>query len=594
MEAAANLFSGQSDIVSLLLLLVIFAGFVGERYPPSIVAFTGAAVFLALGFVSTDQALQAFSNSAAITIAAMFVVSAALVRTGALEAVATQILNIADKRPKLAVAILLGGVGVASSISNSTTIVVVLIPIVIALAVNIGVPRQKLLIPLSYVAILGGMCTLIGTTTNLLVDSVARQHGHPGFGIFDITPVGLISAATGVVFLALFAPRLLPGSPQSADEETEVKPDIVTEVRPATKSEDIGKRLAMIDWLKPRGVRLISLWRNGERVDLDDKSLTLEPRDRLILRVTAEELMTLADRKSIDLGIEARPLPRSSEHDTVRITIASGSHDEGLRLTLSHFLSRFALKVLGARRRRNQAGPDLASLIVRAGDQFWLRGDQATIAALSDDHSIIVSGQPPAKAFRRNKAVISILALAGVVFLAAIGVLPIAGLALIAAGIVLFFRCLDASDAWEAVDGNVLVLIFSMLIIGKGLEETGAVERIIAMVEPGLMFLPPLLLIMAIYALTSLLTEIVTNAAVAVIMTPIVLTLSQRLETDATPLLVAVMFGASASFATPIGYQTNTLVYAAGSYRFSEFLRIGIPMNIAVGVVASIAIALWF
>ena len=229
---------------------------------------------------------------------------------------------------------------------------------------------------------------------------------------------------------------------------------------------------------------------------------------------------------------------------------------------------------------------------LRPADKLLLKGPPAALDELARETNLVSVTAVSSRAYRRSKAPIALGAMALVVILAAFGIMPIELLALIAVAAILVLRCIDADEAWRALDGSILVLIFAMLIVGRGLQGSGAVELVVSVISPLLMVLPGFLALLVIYLLASLLTEIVTNNAVAVVVTPIVIGLAEPLGIDARALVVAVMFGASASFATPIGYQTNTLVYGAGDYRFSDFLKIGVPLNILVGIAATTAI--WF
>jgi di/tricarboxylate transporter len=251
---------------------------------------------------------------------------------------------------------------------------------------------------------------------------------------------------------------------------------------------------------------------------------------------------------------------------------------------------RFGVYPLAVHRRNQNIGRQLDELVVRVGDTLLLEGAPADIQRLATEMDMVDVSHPTARAFRRGHAPIAVAVLIGIVALAGLNVAPILLLSFFALGIVLLTRCIDADEAFSYVDGRLLALIFGMLVIGEGMQATGAVQMLVDLVSPWLAVMPPAFVVFAVYLLTTILTEMVSNNAVAVVVTPIAIGLGASMGIDPRPLVVAVMVAASASFATPIGYQTNTLVYGPGGYRFTDFLRVGIPMNIMMAVIASVTI----
>ena len=613
-------------ILALAIVFGMFVAFMREIYPVEVVAIAGAALMLLLGLLPFQDVLAVFSNHAPWTIAALFIIVGALVRTGTLDWITQFAGRNVKQRPVLTLAALTLTVLFLSAFVNNTPIVVVMIPIFIQLARQMGTSASKVLIPLSYFSIFGGTITLVGTSTNLLVDGVAQTQGLAPFSIFEITLAGLAMAVVGVVYLATVGRFLLPERDSLSmllSDRSRMK--YFTEVVIPENSSLIGKPLAEVDIFKREGARVIDVLRGDASLRRDFSAVELAAGDRVVLRTAIAEVLGLKKNKDVatpndaddaksksDEGsksdADAEPATPSDARQepgqqnvqrlssvktaTVEALIAPGCRMVGRPLGSLRLRRRYGVYPLAVHRRNQNIGRNLDDLVVRVGDTLLLEGAPEDIQRLATDMDMLDIAQPTERAYRRKHAPIVIITLAAIVGLSALGLAPILALSLLGVAVVLLTRCIDAEEAFGFIDGRLLALIFGMLAVGAGLEKSGAVQLIVNATVPALSTMPPVLLILSVYALTSILTELVTNNAVAVVLTPIAIGLGVALGVDPRPLVVAVMLAASASFATPIGYQTNTLVYGPGGYHFTDFMKVGIPLNVLMAVTASLVIPL--
>lgn len=585
----------MDQVFVLVLLAVVFLAFIREWVPPDLVALSTTAVLLVSGILTTKETLEVFSNPGVITVGAMFVLSAALERTGVVEAVgdtATRMIGHTRVRALLGLTLLTAAI---SAFINNTPVVVILTPVAIRLCRHLSLAPSKMLIPLSYAAIFGGTCSLIGTSTNLLVDGVAQRMGQAPFGLFEIAPLGFCLSLVGIAYLVLTSGRLLPDRETASDLlSDQPQRRFLTEVVVLAGSDLIGKSVVEAKLATPADGRVIDVIRGDESLRRGLGEVRLEAGDRVVVKAAVAGLMGLRERAGVGFDTEDLHEIQTSSTLVVEGIVGPRSGFVGHRLAEFNLRRRYGVYIIAVHRQGVNLRNRFEEVQLEVGDTLLLEGPADGIRRLVASGDLINLTQPEHRPMRRDKAWIAVAAVAAVVLLSAGDVLPIVALALVAAIVVVVLGCVPHADLYKSIDWRILFMIFGMLPLGMALEKTGGVELIAQSITSVTGQFGPHVVLSLLYLLGVVLTEIASNNAVGVLLTPIAIGIADQLGVDARPFIVAVMFAASNGFATPIGYQTHLFVYGAGGYKYMDFVRIGLPLDLLFWAVASLLIPVFF
>ena len=606
-----------ADPMHQLLLLAIIAVavtlYISQWVPSETTSILVIALLAGSGIMGLSEALSGFSNKATITIGAMFVLSSGLLRTGALEFVALRMAGFSRGSP-LRILLVLGIlVAPASAFVNNTPVVVMMVPVVLSLCRQFGIKPSKLMIPLSFFAILGGTCTVLGTSTNIIVSDLYRTFATgfaeadwtgpvpldtEGFSVFDFTGMGLVYLGIGTLFLVFFSNRLLPDrSSLSGLLHPDRKADFVTEVIIPPSSPLVGRNVGKV--FEGSKVRLLELMR-GEEILLSGNARrhTLEPENSLIVEGSPQEIDDFLSISGTDLTSvvedDARVPMRTFEMVLAEAVILPDSQFEGLTVSELGLNRRFGVKVMAVQRQGRRHRYRIRAMKLNAGDVLLIQADTMGLNALRENEGVLVVEGVDRTLFRVKKAPIALGVLVAVILLAALSKVPLVVLALGGGVLMLLTRCIRTDEAFRSLDGPVLLLLAATIPLGLALETTGLASRIVDILVGVFGDQHPIVFLSAFYMLTSLLTAVLSNNAVAVLMVPIALGLAQQLQINHEALLMALCFGASASFITPIGYQTNTIVMGPGGYTFADYLKIGIPMHLVMWIAATVLIPVFW
>jgi di/tricarboxylate transporter len=588
---------GLDIILVFIVLLCAMALFVSEKLRIDLVALCVLLSLLLLKLIEPEQALYGFANPATGIIAAMFVISAGLVRTGLVDWLARRIDRLGGKSPKKLLLILCLTSAALSAFIVNSAIVAIFIPVCFALAKSRRIPVSRVLIPIAFASQLGGVCTLIGSSTNILVDSIARSRGDQGFHVFEFARLGLILMTIGILSIVFFSFKLLPKRKSEYQNIDKYRlADYIAELTVTERSPLIDKRWEEIKGKEFKDIDLIKLIR-GKKAVWKPLSTVIRKGDVLLVHSDADKLLKMKDvyklHTNADTVIDDRKLS-SDEVKLVETLVPPRSPLIDKTLEGADFSKRYKCVPLALQRRGKILRERIVDIQLDSGDTLLLQCNKDDMNRLLHSSDLIVTNELTELHLRKNKAFIAMFLLALVITLAAFNIIPLLTAALIGAVGMILGRCLTLEEAYQAIDWKVIFLFGGMLPLGLALHQTGAASWLANTILITIGGLGPLAVLAALYVLTALLTESMSNVAAAIILAPVAIALATTLGASPRPFLVAITFAASTSFSTPIGYQTNTMIYAPGGYRFLDFARLGIPLNLIFGITAVLLIPIFW
>ena len=581
-----------------LLVTAILVGivvlFVSEKYRLDIVAMLGLGVLLALGLVTLEDGFSGFSNPATLTVAAMFVLSAGLQKTGATAVVGRMMVRF-SRNHFAALVVIMVAVTVMSAFVNNTAAVAVFIPLVTILATRRKIAASKLLIPLSYASQFGGVCTLIGTSTNLLVSSISAEAGYGEFSMFEFSRMGLILFAAGVAYFLIFGRWLLPDRQPHELATTYHLGEYVTELRIRHKSPLVGKSVLESRLGEDHDIRVLGVL-NAEDEGWAPLRRVLQPDDVLLVHGSLPDLMRLRGTMGLRIDADFKLRDETLQSEDLRLVealVAPGSDLIGHTLKEVDFRNHYKALVLAMQRRGETINDRLGSVRLGLGDALLIQAHGTQIRELRRDADFIVLGEVPGSTLR-HKAPLAIGILLAVVGLAAFDVVPIPVAAVLGCVALVMTRILEPDDIYRSINWQVIFLLAGVLPLGVAMHTSGAAGFLASQAVSLVGDMGPVAVLAAIYLLAAIMTETMSNAAAAVLLAPIAISTAGHLGVDAKPFLMAITFAASTGFSTPVGYQTNTMIYNPGGYRYVDFLRAGVPLNILFCILSTIFIPrLW-
>ncbi|MCA2657959.1 MAG: SLC13 family permease [Microcystis sp. M049S2] len=591
-------------ILTLTVLVVALVAFVAEWLPVDLTALCVAIVLILLGLVTPEEGIAGFSNSATVTVMAMFVLSAGITRTGVIQVIRDRLLVWGGKNPHQQVFVLGALVGPISAFINNTAVVAIFLPIVEEWCKKQKISPSKLLIPLSYATVLAGMITVVGTSTNILASGISAKLGYGEFSLFQFTALGVVTFLAGLIYLTIFAPKLLPDRKSSTGEfldDDYGSKVYLSEVIISPRSNLIGQTLSQSGLQRKFDFDVLELIRNKVHLSQPLADKVLNAGDILIVHSSREELLKIKDERGLEIFADVKfhqgdieSVITTGEEKLAEVLILSNSRLIGTTLKDLKFRQRYNATVLAIRRGSELLQGRLGKIPLKFGDLLLVQGPKQSFIGLQTTRELLVLEEKDIESLRKDKGIIALMITLLVIIIAAFDIQPILVTSLVGVVLMVITGCLKPGEVYGSIRWDIIFLLAGLIPLGTAMDNSGTTKWLADNLVAIGGHLSGFWILVFFYLITSFLTEILSNNAAVVLMIPVAVEVAKTLGLNPLAFMYAVTFAASNSYLTPIGYQTNTMVYAPGGYKFLDFTRLGAPLNLILTILTPSLIVLFY
>lgn len=569
--------------------------FVKEYFSIDTTSIIIMSLFIVSGVLSPEEGFAGFNHPATITLGCMFVISAAIFKSGIIDGLSDKIIRLAKINYIFALITFCLTAAIFSAFINDTAVVAVLIPMALLVCRETDIPPSRLLIPISFSALFGGTCTVIGTSTNILVNSYAAESGIEPLGMFEFSLAALCLLTLGMLYMFIVSPLLLPKRKGITSLKRHAE-QYIAEIELKAGNEDIDKAIINTKLTKDFGAQILMLKRKYHRVYEINEETILREHDVIKVLIDPQHLAKLQSNTNYSLVGDQQLVNEETKDDKkiYEVMIPYGSSLAGNSLIQLNFRNIYYASVLAIRHRKETITKEVSKLTLMEGDMLLLYASSKSLSTLVTNKLVVPLSKYKAREFNLKKAIPTLLILIGVILAASLNFTSILISALVGALLVVSTTILKPKEAYEAIEWKVIFMVAGVLSMGKALEKTGGSALISELIYDSIGSFDPRITLSLIFLITFLSTNVLSSKAAAALMTPIVISLAEAMDVNSRPLIIAVMFACSLTFMTPVSYPTNTMVYAPGNYKFKDYLKVGTPLNFIIWIAASFIIPLFF